>query len=336
MKEQNNRYKREREIAIQAAIQATKVCRAVQKNIKSAGTTSKQDNSPVTIADFASQAIINLQLNKHFPNDLIIGEEDSSKLRESETLKSRVLKEVRKVLPSTTEEEILQAIDLGNATKTDKGRVWAIDPIDGTKGFLREEQYAIAIALIESGRVVLGVLGCPNLPDNLADISGEANKNNFKGCIAVGVLGKGAYMRGYKKPQEKPIRVTQIKETREAWFVESVESGHSSHEVSSLIANKLGITKPPVRLDSQTKYAVLARGDAPIYLRIPAQKGYLENIWDHAAGSIIVEEAGGKVTDAYGKPLDFSLGRKLKANTGIVATNGLLHNRVIQVTRKFV
>lgn len=61
----------------------------------------------------------------------------------------------------------------------------------------------------------------------------------------------------------------------------------------------------------------MSRGDAEIYLRLPRPgKRYEEKIWDHAAGVVVVEEAGGRVTDVYGKPLDFSQGRTLKENTG--------------------
>ena len=70
-----------------------------------------------------------------------------------------------------------------------------------------------------------------------------------------------------------------------------------------------------------------------LYLRIPAssEQGYRENIWDHAAGAIITEEAGGRVTDAFGHPLDFSSGIKLKKNYGIVVTNGILYDLVLKV-----
>lgn len=80
---------------------------------------------------------------------------------------------------------------------------------------------------------------------------------------------------------------------------------------------------------------------------IPRRKGkpYQENIWDHAAGTLVVEEAGGtvallgectinqQVTDVNGLPLDFSLGAKLSGNVGVVASNGPLHARIIEVCR---
>lgn len=72
-------------------------------------------------------------------------------------------------------------------------------------------------------------------------------------------------------------------------------------------------------MDSQCKYVLVTRGDADIYLRFPRKNEYRENLWDHAAGALLVEESGGVVTDANGKKLDFSSGRQLLSNTGIIA-----------------
>jgi 3'(2'), 5'-bisphosphate nucleotidase len=96
------------------------------------------------------------------------------------------------------------------------------------------------------------------------------------------------------------------------------------------VAEKLGITRPSVRMDSQCKYASIARGDSDIYLRLPTRAGYEEKIWDHAAGCLIVEEAGGTVTDITGRPLDFGAGRTLKHNRGVIATNGPWHTQVVE------
>jgi 3'(2'), 5'-bisphosphate nucleotidase len=80
-------------------------------------------------------------------------------------------------------------------------------------------------------------------------------------------------------------------------------------------------------MDSQAKYAVLAGGGGEIMLRLlsPGKEKYKERIWDQAAGAIILEEAGGKITDLYGKALDFGQGRSLINNTGVFASNGALH-----------
>ena len=68
-----------------------------------------------------------------------------------------------------------------------------------------------------------------------------------------------------------------------------------------------------------------------VYLRIPTNADYEEKVWDHAAGSLIVEEAGGRVTDILGNPLDFSYGKTLKNNRGIIATNDFLHPTILKI-----
>jgi 3'(2'), 5'-bisphosphate nucleotidase len=85
-------------------------------------------------------------------------------------------------------------------------------------------------------------------------------------------------------------------------------------------------------MDSQAKYAVLAAGGGEVILRLlsPKRPDYREKIWDQAAGSIILEEAGGRLTDLSGKPLDFTQGRLLTSNRGVLATNGSLHEKVLQ------
>jgi hypothetical protein len=68
-------------------------------------------------------------------------------------------------------------------------------------------------------------------------------------------------------------------------------------------------------------------GDASIYLRLPTRADYREKIWDHAAGMFVVEQAGGRVTDVTGAPLDFRHGRRLETNRGVIATDGPVPRR---------
>ena len=201
------------------------------------------------------------------------------------------------------------------------GRYWALDPIDGTKGFLRGDQYAIALALIDDGDVVLGVLGCPNL----AELR-RIDRGDVRG-------GPGPVPRACWHA----TRPTHVSPHRPHWptarMVESVESGHSDHGQASLIAERLGIDAPPFRIDSQCKYGAVARGDASIYLRLPTRADYREKIWDHAAGKFIVEQAGGRVTDVTGASLDFSQGVRLEGNVGVIATDGRFHDHVVDVVQ---
>jgi len=128
--------------------------------------------------------------------------------------------------------------------------------------------------------------------------------------------------------------MSSIQSLADASFCESVESGHSNQSDSARIAHLLGITKAPVRMDSQCKYCSLSRGDAEVYLRLPVSATYEEKIWDHASGSLLVSEAGGIVSDIHGQPLDFSKGRTLATNSGVIAAHAKIHGRVIEAVQK--
>jgi 3'(2'), 5'-bisphosphate nucleotidase len=204
-------------------------------------------------------------------------------------------------------------------------RFWTLDPIDGTKGFLRGEQYAIALALVEGGEVVLGALGCPNL--------GYEEETGALFTAVRGAASRVTSLWSASAPRRE-VRVSRSGSLAEARFCESVESGHSNQDESAEIARLLGITREPYRIDSQCKYAVVGRGEASIYLRLPTRADYREKIWDHAAGKLVVECAGGRVSDIDGRALDFTRGRTLEANRGVVATSGAIHDAVLDAVRR--
>lgn len=323
----------ELEHAVSAVRAAAPVCRKVQQSLGSAATLEKKDRSPVTEADFASQALVCAALLDTSLVKAVVGEEDASGLREpsNAALRDRVVEHVRALRgPAVSADQTLAWIDVGAVTPDASAPLyWTLDPIDGTKGFLRGEHYAIALALLREGEVILGVLGCPNLKGP----SGEP------GALLAAVRGQGATLlalAGNGLAGRRPIRVSSVTHPADARFCESVESGHSDQEQSAKIAERLGIRVDPVRVDGQTKYAIVARGEVSIYLRLPTRKDHREKIWDHAAGMIVAEEAGGRVTDALGKPLDFSRGSHLEANRGIVASNGPIHDEVLRAVGEFV
>ena len=322
-------YQKELQTAIAAVRKAARVTQAVQRQITD-DVLEKKDNSPVTIADYASQAVICHALKEAFPDDPIVGEEDAAELRGGENagFVDRILEELSAIDVATTADEVCSWIDHGNGKAG--ARFWTLDPIDGTKGFLRGQQYAISLALIVDGRLTVAALGCPNLPLDPADDSSP-------GSLFFAVRGAGAYVFSIDDDVavEDATKVQTGAATgwSEARLCESVESGHSSHSRSAQIAESLGITKDPVRLDSQAKYAVVARGEADIYLRLPTRKAYQEKIWDHAGGALVVQEAGGTVSDVNGKPLDFTQGYELTQNRGVVVSNGPLHDAVIKAVQ---
>ena len=319
-------FDRERAAAVEAVAEAARICRRVQARKVSGAALTKGDKSPVTIADFASQAVVCRTLARHFPGDAVMGEEGSAELREAGNagIAREVCDEVRTHVAGAADADVLGWIDRAQS-EGGRGRFWCLDPIDGTKGFLRGEQYAVALALIDRGEVEVGALACPNL-----SVAGAP------GCILIAVRGRGVALLplGADGPGAAlPARASNCGERLAARIVESVEAAHGDHGGHERVRAALGCTAAPVRLDSQAKYAVLARGDGEIYLRLPTSADYRENLWDQAAGVRVIEEAGGRVTDCDGRPLDFTTGRKLTRNQGIVATNGRLHDAVIAAVR---
>lgn len=325
-------YSEELRVAIDAVRQAAVVCRAVQSGI-TRDAIEKKDKSPVTIADFASQAVVCRALHAAFPTDAVIGEEDASELRTDSMTPflDRIVSELDRIGVPASGGEVCDWIDRGRANDY-RDRFWTLDPIDGTKGFLRGEQYAVSLALIIDGRIEIGILGCPNLGESQ---DAKADRPDSVGSLFVAVRGQGTKVLPLDSSlnEGRMVRVSRASNPREARLCESVESGHSAHDASAEIAKRLGIIHEPVRLDSQAKYATVADGRAEIYLRLPTRKDYVEKIWDHAGGVLVVEEAGGRITDIDGKPLEFTHGRGLNANRGVVVTNGHLHESVMDAIR---
>ncbi|KAJ8607050.1 hypothetical protein MRB53_040559 [Persea americana] len=345
-------YSQELQVALLAVQRATILTTRVFHE-KAKGAISKDDKSPVTIGDFGAQALIIHALKKNFPSDSVVGEEDSDALRKDDGLRKQVWDLVQstslndaqseEVLggPIKSENDMLEAIDAGNSSGGAQGRIWALDPIDGTKGFLRGGQYAVCLALMVDGDVKVGVLGCPNLPvsdsEPLDENAGKhADSGEGKGVLFAAVQGSKATSQPLSKgalASSQAISMRSISDLTQATFCESVEAGHSSHGDQAAIAKKLGITRPSVRMDSQAKYASIARGAGDVYLRLPVSESYQEKIWDHAAGDLIVRVAGGMVTDVKGERLDFSVGRTLAKNKGVVAAPAALHAQVVEAVK---
>jgi 3'(2'), 5'-bisphosphate nucleotidase len=333
------RYQSEQALMIQAVRAAARLCRAVRASI-APDVLAKKDKSPVTVADFGSQALICRLLSVAFPEDPVIAEENSAELRTVQALPilDQVLHHVGAAVGgdaggsgmTLSRDQLYGWIDCGGTTAY-CDRFWTLDPIDGTKGFLRGEQYAVALALVVEGEVAVAALACPGLPV-------QGGVEHGQGSIFSAVKGQGAFVRaadpngGTECP---PVRVSASdrQDAAALRFCESVESAHSAQGDSAAIAAALGISAPPLRMDSQAKYAVVARGEADLYLRLPTSLDYRESIWDHAAGALIVSEAGGTVTDIRGRPLEFNHGWKLAANRGVIVSNGRIHDRVIEAIR---
>lgn len=338
---------------------------------------SKADKSFVTVADYGVQAVVSWILAEAYPGEEIslIAEEDTKDLKGEANVDTlqRLVAVVNECLEQApvlgipaparplTAVEILTSISRGSSSGGPVGRHWVLDPVDGTLGFVRQDQYAVALALVEEGDLTLGVLGCPNFPTRsgwlkhphrymrLAEKMFPPEEDAWtRGVVMKAQRGKGATMsplllgnavgdgdlerQAVVSPhtQGLEVKVSPVQDPVFAVFCEPVEKANSNQGLTGHLANSLGMTSEALRMYSMAKYAAVARGDAEIFMKF-AKSTYREKIWDHAAGVIIVEEAGGIVTDAGGRPLDFSRGRFLDGlDRGIVASSGpALHKTLL-------
>ncbi len=319
-------YGEEAMFAVRVVGMAAKLCREIQSEMVTQAL-EKSDRSPVTVADFASQAVVASLLMDTYPQDPLIAEESSQTLQVAEgakTLKA-VTAYVARIHEGAESEDVCRWIDHGDGKTAD--RFWTLDPIDGTKGFLRGDQYVTALALLEAGQVAVGALGCPNLNHQFeSEIGGE-------GVVVVAIRGQGCWALKMEGKSLGKLSVSTIVDPGQARVLRSFESSHTDSGKLELIIKRLGTAHPPVLMDSQVKYALMAAGKGELLFRLlsPAQPGYVEKIWDQAAGSIVVEEAGGKVTDLRGNTLDFTRGRGLTENIGVFASNSHLHDNALEI-----
>jgi 3'(2'), 5'-bisphosphate nucleotidase len=327
------------EVARRAVIDASVVCRRVQRGLDELRAITKDDRSPVTIADFAAQAVVMRILREELGQVHMLAEESTSFLREPRHAAhlEATVKAAAAVWSDATAEAVLDFIDSGAAARPTAretaglvGGFWTLDPIDGTKGFLRAQQYCVCLAYIEHGVPVVGALGCPNLP---RDFSRPLEEPDPHGSLYLAIAGEGVYEAACDPSfrDHEPIHIRRLDHVPGSpiTMVESIESAHSDQSASAKIMALLGPRAEPVRIDSQCKYAVVARGQADAYLRLPTRKDYVERIWDHAAGALIASEAGCAVTDIRCRQLDFSHGAGLEKNRGIVVAPPRLHGRII-------
>jgi 3'(2'), 5'-bisphosphate nucleotidase len=318
------------QFAIDAVGEAALLARRIQRDMVGSGLT-KDDRSPVTVADFAVQALVARRLAERLPGSELVGEEHSAALQLEEGVATldQITRFVRTAITDATPEEVCGLIDRGSSEPS--AEFWTLDPIDGTKGFLRREQYAVALALVRDGRVEVGVLGCPELSD------ASRSDPNGPGSLIAAVRGQGTWTRPLSGDVAwRQLRVSMRSNPAEARLLRSVEKAHTNtDEIGQLIA-ALGIAAEPVAMDSQAKYAVLAAGAGDVLLRLisASRPDYREMIWDQAAGSLVVTEAGGRVTDLDGVALDFAQGRTLAKNRGILATNGHQHEAFLAGLRQ--
>jgi 3'(2'), 5'-bisphosphate nucleotidase len=297
-----------------------------------AAASAKPDASPVTVADLAIQAIVVSRIGEKFPDDQVIAEEEASLLRTDPMLLTRVTEIVRQMVNGGDSGQIVNWIERGAAEAGP--RFWALDPIDGTKGFLRGGQYCIALALIVGGRVRLGILGCPRL--SLAPDAGIAQigERSANGGMAIAVRGRGAWWSAAGEEAFRRLEVSACRDVSVARVAQSFERQHGDAARSERVLRLMKNARPPLLMDSQAKHVTIAAGLTDLLMRFPPNDDFRDSVWDQAAGTLLIEEAGGRVTDLAGQPLDFAAGRRLHRNAGLLASNGLLHAAALEAIQQ--
>ncbi|CAK7242305.1 MAG: hypothetical protein STHCBS139747_003792 [Sporothrix thermara] len=349
-------YRRELEVALRVVEQAARVSQAVLPDTDK-GAVEKEDNlGPVTIGDFAIQALLTSSLHAAFPSDLFVGEEDASALRADPVLCDRVWTTLQRTVDVSGADSavVLPASPAAMCDAIDRcqnapgaGRVWVFDPIDGTKTFLRREMYAINVALLVDGQQTLSVVACPLLsPDNddsaaYACITNDSVDPTGRGSLLFAVRDHGAYVRplfssakggaaGNGSAASDAIAVeaapalrrlgpavaTQPLRPVTCFFLQE----SALDDVHRGVAERLGVAFPGSDLLGWVpRWASLAMGRANTTVWVYRRRDRHAKIWDHAGAMLLFAETGGVVTDVDGRPIDLLAGRHLTNNFGFVA-----------------
>ena len=295
---------------------------------------TKRDFSPVTLADFGSQVIVSNWLNINFRGEPLIAEESLKSLPEDnrDNFIEHLIDVLKPFLGELNRQNIMDYLDM-NCSFTKEKSYWVLDPLDGTKGFLRGDQYAISLGHVNEGFIDVGILACPRL--RLSSFWGMGNRID-KGYTFFAQKRQGAWMQPLDLSEEAiPIHVSECKEPQNAVLLRSYESKHTDLKRTTVFLERMDIKKT-IPVDSQVKYGLLACGIGEIILRFPPMDNpdYREKVWDHVGGAIILQEAGGKVTDILGNSFQYDGSSALDKSVGVFASNGYLHKIGLEVLQE--
>ncbi|KAM1593130.1 hypothetical protein FF1_036843 [Malus domestica] len=357
-------YYRELEAAVDAVERACALCVDIQSSVLQRRVVEKTDQTPVTVADFGVQALVSLELGKRLPLIPLVAEEDSAFVRSNklvEPVLNAVLDKSSCAENPWTADEVLEAIDRGGpeglAFGAQPATYWVLDPIDGTKGFVKGNPalYVVGLALVVDGELVLGVMGCPNWKNDISNKStSEVQEENISppgsGIIMVAHTGCGTWTKRLSSvlnsTAKMPYSWTQcfvdgsciMEEARfsipdsDVWESFPLSSLFRSTNTDSIDEGEILLVKSCC--GSLSKYMMVASGVVSLHMqRVKVHR--VTKAWDHVVGIICVHEAGGKVTDWKGDELNLAadeVGRRnIYPSGGILATNGTLHNRLLEM-----
>lgn len=268
---------------------------------------AKRDKTPVTIADLAGQILILRTLIETAPEETIFAEEDTTQLKD-DSISGKVREIVEEVTRKSFARSELEEIISFRGTPHTHTR-WFVDPIDGTKGYIRGLFYCVAVARVVGGAIERSWIATPDTNNTL---------DNFSNRVFRAIRGEGVTsvsLNGNDKVK-LPKRTAPV---REGTLTIVASRSHDQVNVPENVI-QAGTKIKVFEMDSQAKYAAIAAGHADIYPRHPSEAFGHFYCWDHAPGALLVMETGGVATDLMGARLDWQHGRRMVVNQGIFAS----------------
>lgn len=280
-----SRLQTELDVACTAVQHCAVLTRRLQREtLNQEGQIQKSDFSPVTIGDFAAQALLTSATHGAFPSDRFLAEESADDLRSNASLLDQVWTLIESVAPAfketslaipSSKEEILDLIDAGGKNENSKdGRIWVFDPIDGTATFLKGQQYAINCAFLVDGQQEIGIIGCPNVLIDSDTIREDAVDSQGLGVMIYAVRGEGTWVRPMQN-NGKLAAARRIARHGDEAKIESLRWSDCSTYTSTIlhlhqqVAARLNTSWPGVDLfSSLMKYAALGLGRSDLVVRI--------------------------------------------------------------------
>ncbi len=308
---------RELQPLLDAVRLACELCRRLQAS--KTGVSRKRDSSPVTIADYGAQALLCRAISRSFAEDGVIAEEAGEAfLSLPPAEREQAVRLVGKLLGElVTEAHFVRWLNHGRGVRAD--RTWVIDPIDGTEGFIHGRGYAVCVGSLVEGEPVDGIIGAPVSPLD-------------EGGTLFFTEGGTAWAETLEGSEPRALHVSDRVDPPSIRVVESYVIGRRSREIADRVYVAAGFDARRIkRYDGMIKYALVAAGAAELFIRGPRDiRKNPHKAWDHVAGAALVHAAGGRVSGLDGTRVDFSQGAELRGTLGLIASNGLFHEHVVE------
>ena len=256
----------------------------------------------VTLAREAGTAVLDF-----YDGPLDVDQKDDLDVNEPVTQADRVANDliVRAIRQEFAEDGILAEESVDTDHRLAKSRVWMIDPLDGTNGFIdRNGDFAIQIGMAEDGDCVLGVVYQP-----------------LTNVLYRAVRGQGTWI---ERPDTRPQRAHVSDQTDLSLMCLAASRSHRSPRMDRVV-KAFGVREEIRRGSVGIKVGLIVERQCDLYIHLSPRTKQ----WDTCAPQVVLIEAGGSFTDLFGKPIRYN-SREVQHRNGIVATNGAAHERVIE------